>query len=248
MRYLGMLLLIGIVAGVAVVMIFVFNGGMAGPASDGLVIELSSDPYPMTIGINQLRVFVSDTNGKPVEDADVTVSSVLDHGGMLPLQGLPEGDSNGEYVFRVVWPMIGSWTVDVTANAGADTRAVTEQFNAYVYALPPEYDKPAGTYRAIRETSEEMAVNPDGELWIVIPQGTYDLVRRGHDELPSDIRLRVGGRDTLVIRNDDIVDHTIGPFFIRSGETIRQRFTRAAVFQGVCSLNDVGYVNIVVEG
>ncbi|NOG50904.1 MAG: hypothetical protein HND48_16830 [Chloroflexi bacterium] len=46
MRYLGMLLLIGIVAGVAVVMVFVFNGGMAGPASDGLVIELSPTRIP----------------------------------------------------------------------------------------------------------------------------------------------------------------------------------------------------------
>lgn len=248
MRFLAALLLIGILVGVTVVMLFVFDGRTADTALSGLTIELSSAPFPMTIGVNRLLVRVADAGGNPVDDADVSVSGLLDHGGMLPLRAVPEGSRDGEYVFRVVWPMNGSWTIDVTAQAGEDAAPLTEQFNAYVYALPPEYDKPAATYRRIRETAEQVAKNPDRELWIVIPQGTYDLVRRGHDELPDDIRLQVGGRDTLVIRNDDIVDHTIGPFFIRSGETIRQRFTQAAVFQGVCSLNDIGYINIVVEG
>ncbi|MBK9125808.1 MAG: FixH family protein [Chloroflexi bacterium] len=248
MRFLGVLLLIGIIVGVAAVMLFVFDDSAADTPSGGLTIELSSAPFPMTIGVNRLRVLVSDSNGSPVEGADVAVSGLLDHGGMLPLRGVQEGGRDGEYVFRVVWPMNGSWTIDVTAQTGEDSEALTEQFSAYVYALPPEYDKPAATYRLIRETTADMAQSPDSELWIVIPQGTYDMVRRGHDELPDDIRLQVGRRDTLVIRNDDIVDHTIGPFFIRSGETIRQRFTQAAVFQGVCSLNDVGYINIVVEG
>jgi hypothetical protein len=69
----------------------------------------------------------------------------------------------------------------------------------------------------------------------------------GDDVIPADIRLNLSGQHVLVIRNDDIADHTVGPFFVRAGETIRQNFTQAAVFQGTCTIRHNADINIVVE-
>jgi len=83
----------------------------------------------------------------------------------------------------------------------------------------------------------------------VIPMGTQALMRsgQGDDVIPEEIRLDLSGRHVLVIRNDDIADHVVGPFFVRSGEIIRQRFTSPAEFQGVCTIRHGAEVSIIVE-
>jgi hypothetical protein len=101
----------------------------------------------------------------------------------------------------------------------------------------------------VREVNTAVATNPEQELWIVIPQGTQQMMRTGQgaDVIPPEIHLSLAGQNTLVIRNDDIADHTVGPFFVRAGETVRQQFTRAAEYLGKCTISHGAEVSIVVE-
>ena len=62
--------------------------------------------------------------------------------------------------------------------------------------------------------------------------------------MPTEVRLAVG--DTLVIRNEDDRDYTVGPYSVRAGETVEQTFQRAQVLVGECSLSGTGEIQIIV--
>jgi len=64
--------------------------------------------------------------------------------------------------------------------------------------------------------------------------------------VPELINLSVSGQNTLVIRNDDYVANTVGPFYVGAGETLRQRFDAPGVFQGTCTINQ-GVIRIEVS-
>jgi hypothetical protein len=149
-----------------------------------------------------------------------------------------------------MWSMPGEWVVDVTAAVPeSGDSSVHEQFNVFIYPVP-QYDAGGQTsYRSVREVNTAVATNPEQELWIVIPQGTQQMMRTGQgaDVIPPEIHLSLAGQNTLVIRNDDIADHTVGPFFVRAGETVRQQFTRAAEYLGKCTISHGAEVSIVVE-
>jgi hypothetical protein len=176
---------------------------------------------------------------------------------MVPLSRRASGGENGQYLVTLAWPMMGQWDIDilaaVTGDAGdtadAEARQASEQFQVYVYPVPPQNVNTRTTYASVREYAA-LAANPERELYIIIPQGTADLVLMGHGEdlIPDQLRLSVTGQNTLVIRNDDIVHHTIGPFYVRAGEVIRQTFYQPAEYKGACSVLHGAEVSIIVEG
>jgi len=51
-----------------------------------------------------------------------------------------------------------------------------------------------------------------------------------------------------VIENRDDQVHTVGPYVVDAGQTLRQRFDAAGSFQGHCTLHASGQVEIVVHG
>ncbi len=79
-----------------------------------------------------------------------------------------------------------------------------------------------------------------------IPLGTIEKLGRVRsvDIMPTEVNLQVG--DTLVIKNHDKDQVEVGPYLIRPGETIRQRFTRPQTIVGTCGLSTSGIVRIVV--
>jgi len=244
MRYWIAVLAIAMISGAAGVL---FLLGQNQP--DAVVkISLTSAPFPLTVGTSTLLVSLTDGTGAPIEGATITVEGNLGHLGMLPMTGRGNTLVNEVYPVRITWSSADDWIIDVIAVLADETTVIREQFEVYVYAIPPFYDNPAARYRSVSENTEIVTANADREHWIIIAQGTQAVLRQGHGEDSEDILLKVDGQDTLVIRNDDIADHTVGPFFVRSGETIRQRFTEPAVFQGVCSISDNGSINIIVEG
>jgi hypothetical protein len=215
--------------------------------SAGVQIALSSDPFPLTVGQTTLLVSVTDVDGTPVDGATVEVSGNMKMPGMLPQTGSTNIAVNGEYQVPIIWPMVGEWTIDVTATL--PDRQVQERFDVFIYGVPAYNGGSRTTYRSVREVSADVSSNAEHEFWIVIPLGTQALIRSGmgDDVIPADIRLNLSGQHVLVIRNDDIADHTVGPFFVRAGETIRQNFTQTAVFQGTCTIRHNADINIVVE-
>jgi plastocyanin len=68
-----------------------------------------------------------------------------------------------------------------------------------------------------------------------IPVGTASKIAVGIDPkvMPSELTATVG--DTIRIVNEDTSSHTVGTFYVLAGTTLTYRFTKAGVFEGVCS-------------
>lgn len=81
----------------------------------------------------------------------------------------------------------------------------------------------------------------------VIPEGSGERIARGEPLaiLPRDMRTKVG--ETIQIVNDDTVPHILGPWFVGPGETVRQRFVTAGVYEGSCSVHPDGAFTVIVD-
>jgi hypothetical protein len=211
-------------------------------------ITLQSNPYPLVIGQTTLFVSVTDESGTTV-DADIAVSTQMMHDGMLPLYPRVVAYEDGMHQVPVIWPMVGQWVVDVAAQLPDGEQIAQEQFEIYIYPITMRAPDTEVAFRRVSE-SATLVSDPSRELAIIIPQGTKALMNamQGEDVIPSEILLDVDGRNTLILQNNDIVDHVVGPFTIRAGEVIRQTFTRPAEYVGRCSANLNAEVSIIVEG
>jgi len=86
------------------------------------------------------------------------------------------------------------------------------------------------------------------ETRFVIPKGTAARIAAGQtaQALPSRIRLTVGVRDLLVLRNDDDQAQSFGPVLLAAGQTYRLPFSAPATFDLACSAHSAGRITIVV--
>jgi hypothetical protein len=82
-----------------------------------------------------------------------------------------------------------------------------------------------------------------------IPKGTWARRRSGDDVdiLPERIRLVVGLRDILVLRNLDEVPQIFGPTLIMPGQTFRLPFELPSEYQFACTAHVSGQMTVVVE-
>lgn len=76
-----------------------------------------------------------------------------------------------------------------------------------------------------------------GTIELVIPAGTAARVARGDKEpsIPEGMVFVIG--DTLVVRNDDSLDHQLGPLFIPSGTSATLKFNTAEKMSYSCSFS-----------
>lgn len=81
---------------------------------------------------------------------------------------------------------------------------------------------------------------------IVVPRGTQERLVRGEtvDVMPAVMEFAVG--DSLRIRNDDVVDQEVGPYFVRAGEEFELTYGSAGTYEGVCPLSEGLTYKIVV--
>ncbi len=82
-----------------------------------------------------------------------------------------------------------------------------------------------------------------------IPKGTWARRMSGDkvEILPDHIRLTLGIRDILVLRNQDDVPQIFGPTLMMPGQNFRLPFDRAAEYTFACSAHASGQMTIVVE-
>jgi hypothetical protein len=82
-----------------------------------------------------------------------------------------------------------------------------------------------------------------------IPKGTFAKRMAGHyvEVLPSQIRLTLGVKDILVLRNDDDVPQMFGPVLIMPGQRFELPFHTASHYQFACSLHQSGQLAIDVD-
>jgi hypothetical protein len=82
-----------------------------------------------------------------------------------------------------------------------------------------------------------------------IPAGTYERRAAGDkaEILPSEIRLTLGVKDILVLKNLDKVPQTFGPVLIMPGQSFKMPFGVAGDVQFECTAHASGQMRIVVD-
>jgi hypothetical protein len=82
-----------------------------------------------------------------------------------------------------------------------------------------------------------------------IPKGTWARRMAGDtvEILPNRIRLTLGIRDILVLRNHDDVPQIFGPTLMMPGQSFRLPFEKASEYVFACTAHTSGQMTIVVE-
>jgi hypothetical protein len=82
-----------------------------------------------------------------------------------------------------------------------------------------------------------------------IPNGTWQRRAAGNqvDILPSEIRLALGVKDILVLRNLDSVPQIFGPVLIMPGQSFKLPFNKASEYQFECTAHASGQMKIIVD-
>jgi hypothetical protein len=93
----------------------------------------------------------------------------------------------------------------------------------------------------IRSTSHDVVFE--------IPKGTWARRMAGNkvEILPSRIRLTLGLKDVLVLKNMDDVPQTFGPILMMPGQSFRLPFAVASDYQFACTAHASGQMTITVE-
>ena len=87
------------------------------------------------------------------------------------------------------------------------------------------------------------------EALFEIPKGTWARRMAGDkvEILPSQIRLTLGVRDVLLLRNLDEVPQVFGPTVLMPGQSFRLPFEVASSYSFACTAHASGQMTIVVE-
>lgn len=82
-----------------------------------------------------------------------------------------------------------------------------------------------------------------------IPQGTWARRMAGDpvEILPSAIRLTLGVKDVLVLKNLDDVPQIFGPALMMPGQSLRLPFEVASRYQFACTAHASGQMTVIVE-
>ena len=81
-----------------------------------------------------------------------------------------------------------------------------------------------------------------------IPQGTWARRMSGDKVgiLPDEIRLTLGIRDVLVLKNRDDVPQIFGPTLMMPGQSFRLPFAQASEYQFACTAHASGQMTVTV--
>jgi hypothetical protein len=82
-----------------------------------------------------------------------------------------------------------------------------------------------------------------------IPKGTWARRMAGNkiEILPSKIRLTLGLKDILVLKNMDDVPQIFGPTLMMPGQSFRLPFAVASDYQFACTAHASGQMTVIVE-
>lgn len=82
-----------------------------------------------------------------------------------------------------------------------------------------------------------------------IPQGTWAgrMAGQKRDILPSTIRLTLGVKDVLLLRNSDTVPQVFGPVLIMPGQDFRLPFETVSENDFNCTAHSSGTMKVIVE-
>jgi len=81
-----------------------------------------------------------------------------------------------------------------------------------------------------------------------IPKGTWARRMAGDkvEILPGNVKLTLGVKDVLVLRNRDDVPQVFGPVLMMPGQSFRLPFEMASVYQFACTAHASGQMTVTV--
>ena len=81
-----------------------------------------------------------------------------------------------------------------------------------------------------------------------IPKGTWARRMAGDkvEILPSEVRLTLGVKDVLVLKNSDDVPQVFGPVLMMPGQSFRLPFETASSYQFACTAHASGQMTVTV--
>ena len=81
-----------------------------------------------------------------------------------------------------------------------------------------------------------------------IPKGTWARRMAGDkvDILPNEVRLILGVKDVLVLKNHDDVPQIFGPTLMMPGQSLKLPFQVASSYQFACSAHASGQLTVIV--
>ena len=107
------------------------------PAATGdMQIDMVVRPQPPAVGETTLVISLSDAEGNPVTDAQVSARGDMSHAGMAPVTGSTDVGNDGDYAIPFAWTMAGDWFVDVTVTL-EDGRELQQRFDVSVEGGAP---------------------------------------------------------------------------------------------------------------
>ena len=88
---------------------------------------------------------------------------------------------------------------------------------------------------------------PPKEITLVIPNGTAELVARGKQPptIPENMSFVVG--DTLIVKNEDVLDHKLGPLWIPANASAQLSLDQEENFAYECSFQPGKYLGLEVN-
>lgn len=98
------------------------------------------------------------------------------------------------------------------------------------------------TFLFLRETARAPKV-----IELVIPEGTAESIAKGETppSLPDAMTFVVG--DTLLVRNNDVTDHQLGPLWIPAGTSASLPLDAAQSYAYECSFQEGNYFGLDVH-
>lgn len=106
-------------------------GESTAEANSTVQIAYAPDTDPVLTGEGSVTVTLTDADGNPITDAQVTVTGDMDHHGMVPVIGSGTHSENGQYAVPMNWTMAGDWIVTVSATL-ADGSSAEQVFEMVV--------------------------------------------------------------------------------------------------------------------
>jgi copper transport protein len=102
------------------------NGMLTGKLDEYLNAAIITDPSPPVSGDVNVTIKLTDANGKPVNNAKLTVQAIMPAHGHLADPLVPLNNGNGEYSGSVFLLMAGAWSIDITVQRPGKDTTVTE--------------------------------------------------------------------------------------------------------------------------
>lgn len=94
--------------------------------ASSIKVEMTTNPAPPVVGLSDIHVKLTDSQGQPVAAAKVKLEGNMNHAGMVPSFAELAEKSPGVYEGKLDFTMAGAWFVVVTATVG-DREEVTHK-------------------------------------------------------------------------------------------------------------------------